>query len=85
MVSFLVFYQHEVSISSDFHDMMAERVGAVFMPHGLGHLLGIDTHDPGGYLKVVVINYLSLFTGILYFIMFCVYNIKYYQSTLVHY
>ena len=32
--------------------MMVERVGAVFMPHGLGHFLGIDTHDPGGYLKV---------------------------------
>ncbi|CAN6699330.1 unnamed protein product [Malus baccata var. baccata] len=32
-------------------DMMVERLGAVFMPHGLGHLLGIDTHDPGGYPK----------------------------------
>ncbi|XP_037493160.1 xaa-Pro dipeptidase isoform X2 [Jatropha curcas] len=32
-------------------DMMTERLGAVFMPHGLGHFLGIDTHDPGGYLK----------------------------------
>ncbi|KAL5553588.1 hypothetical protein UlMin_040989 [Ulmus minor] len=32
-------------------DMMAERVGALFMPHGLGHLLGLDTHDPGGYTK----------------------------------
>jgi len=21
------------------------------MPHGLGHFLGINTHDPGSYLK----------------------------------
>lgn len=35
--------------------MVQERVGAVFLPHGLGHLLGIDTHDPGGYLKVIMI------------------------------
>ncbi|KAK9705387.1 hypothetical protein RND81_07G052500 [Saponaria officinalis] len=35
----------------DVEDMMTQRLGAVFMPHGLGHLLGIDTHDPGGYLK----------------------------------
>lgn len=39
--------------SSNVDDMMVERLGAVFMPHGLGHLLGIDTHDPGGYLKVL--------------------------------
>ncbi|KAI4347017.1 hypothetical protein L6164_007868 [Bauhinia variegata] len=32
-------------------DMMEKRLGAIFMPHGLGHFLGIDTHDPGGYLK----------------------------------
>ncbi|KAK2980147.1 hypothetical protein RJ640_001731 [Escallonia rubra] len=35
----------------DVDNMMIERLGAVFMPHGLGHFLGIDTHDPGGYLK----------------------------------
>ncbi|GMH18066.1 hypothetical protein Nepgr_019907 [Nepenthes gracilis] len=38
-------------IIGDIEDMMAQHLGAVFMPHGLGHLLGIDTHDPGGYSK----------------------------------
>lgn len=30
-------------------EMMEHRVSAVFFPHGLGHFLGIDTHDVGGY------------------------------------
>jgi len=32
------------------HNPVAIRLGAVFLPHGLGHLLGIDTHDVRGYL-----------------------------------
>lgn len=31
-------------------DLMQEHVFALFFPHGLGHMIGLDTHDPGGYL-----------------------------------
>lgn len=33
----------------DVQDMMAAKLMAHFMPHGLGHQLGLDVHDTGGY------------------------------------
>lgn len=31
-------------------DMIRAGLNEVFQPHGLGHLLGLDVHDVGGYL-----------------------------------
>ncbi|CAD7698924.1 unnamed protein product [Ostreobium quekettii] len=37
-------------LTGDVDEMLDAFVGGVFMPHGLGHFLGLDTHDVGGYL-----------------------------------
>ncbi|XP_049849674.1 xaa-Pro dipeptidase-like [Schistocerca gregaria] len=37
-------------VRGDVEEMMKNHVGSLFMPHGLGHLMGIDTHDVGGFL-----------------------------------
>lgn len=37
-------------LNGNLEEMQEKRIGAVFFPHGLGHFLGHDTHDVGGYI-----------------------------------
>lgn len=39
-------------LTGNVDDMIKHHIGSIFMPHGLGHLLGIDVHDVGGYPEV---------------------------------
>ena len=40
-------------VQGDLDEMMKKDIFALFFPHGLGHFLGLDTHDVGGYPKGV--------------------------------
>lgn len=41
-------------LKGEVEDMMKVRIGAIFMPCGMGHLLGLDIHDVGGFPEVRV-------------------------------
>lgn len=40
-------------VRGDLDELLDRNVAALFFPHGLGHFMGLDTHDPGGYPKGV--------------------------------
>ena len=41
-------------LSGDIEAVIAAGIPLVFMPHGLGHNLGLETHDVGGLTEVAV-------------------------------
>ncbi len=42
--------EHEI-VHGDRETLEAQKVSKLFFPHGIGHLLGLQVHDVGGYFK----------------------------------
>jgi Xaa-Pro dipeptidase len=40
-------------VKGSMQELMEKNIFALFFPHGIGHFLGLDTHDVGGYPKGV--------------------------------
>ena len=38
-------------LTGDIDEMLEKRIGFIFMPCGMGHFIGLDVHDVGGYLR----------------------------------
>jgi Xaa-Pro dipeptidase len=36
-------------LKGEVNELLENHIPALFFPHGLGHMLGLDTHDAGGY------------------------------------
>lgn len=51
-------------LQGDKEDILRSRTSVAFFPHGLGHYLGMDTHDTGGHANYqdsdVIFKYLRV-------------------------
>lgn len=45
------FIKQGILANGTVEQMQDAHIGAIFMPHGLGHLIGLDVHDVGGYIN----------------------------------